>query len=296
MFDFDFHSPVEVLHHELFEQKKCTVYVKRDDLIHPFISGNKWRKLKYTLQRASELHKKHLITFGGAWSNHLLATAAAAAKFGFRVTAYVRGDQVENPNLQLCRLFGMQLVFIDRTAYRDRPYLFKKNHAHDEQAFFIDEGGMSDTALLGCAEIIASLTESYDHLFCACGTGTTIAGLAMGLAQQRLQTQLHGVPVLKGADFLWDHIHHLLADHTVQLTLHTDYHFGGYAKTKPALLDFIADFVPRTGLLIEPVYTGKLFYCLTDLIAKDYFAPKSRILLLHSGGIAGILGQLNKFQ
>jgi len=294
MFDFDFHSPIESLNYKRFTAKRCIVHVKRDDLIHPFISGNKWRKLKYTLENAAQLGKTHLITFGGAWSNHLLASAAAGAKFGFRTTGYVRGESVNNPNLQLCQLFGMQLVFVDRTTYKDKVALYQTYHANDTLSYFIDEGGKAETALLGCAEIIASLSADYDHLICACGTGTTIAGLARGIKQYQRHITLHGIPVLKGGEFIQDLVQQwnpIGAD----VVLHTDYHFGGYAKTKPELLAFIKDFVAETGLLIEPVYTGKLFYGLTDLIENDYFAQNARILVLHTGGINGILGNLDKF-
>lgn len=138
---FDFHSPVEPLDFPLFSDKGLTVHMKRDDQIHPFISGNKWRKLKYILQSARIAGKAHLVTFGGAWSNHLLATACAGAKFGFKTTAFVRGEYVSNPILSLCRLFGMELKFVDRTTYRDKHALFNHYTQGNEQAYFVDEGG-----------------------------------------------------------------------------------------------------------------------------------------------------------
>src|ERR1700748_325530 len=132
-------SPVQKLTDPLFDEKGIEVFIKRDDLIHPLISGNKWRKLKYTLKKASAQNKTHLVTFGGAYSNHLLATAAAAAKFGFKSTGIVRGEDVNNNTLFLCKLHGMNLIFTDRDSYRDKPALFKLHFANDNNAFFIDE-------------------------------------------------------------------------------------------------------------------------------------------------------------
>ncbi|WP_345229850.1 1-aminocyclopropane-1-carboxylate deaminase/D-cysteine desulfhydrase [Olivibacter ginsenosidimutans] len=295
MFHFDFYSPVEVLNYQPFQEQQCMVHVKRDDLIHPFISGNKWRKLKYTLQDAAKMGKSHLVTFGGAWSNHLLATAAAGAKFGFTTTGYVRGESVVNPNLQLCQLFGMQLVFVNRTTYKDKFALYRQYHEEDATTYFIDEGGKASTALEGCAEIIASLDEDYDHLLCACGTGTTLAGLRWGVTKYEKSITLHGVPVLKEGEFIQDTVRQWNPING-EIVLHTNYHFGGYAKTKPELLTFISHFVANTGMLIEPVYTGKLFYALADLIRKDYFAKGSKILVLHTGGLTGVLGTLAKFE
>ncbi|WP_134091713.1 1-aminocyclopropane-1-carboxylate deaminase/D-cysteine desulfhydrase [Olivibacter sp. XZL3] len=294
MFSFNFFSPTERLRYEPFARHHCTVDMKRDDLIHPFISGNKWRKLKYILEHAHKSGRNHLVTFGGAWSNHLLATAAAAATFGFKATGFVRGEPVDNPNLKLCQLFGMQLRYVTRDDYRNKQHLFNSHYGKDERAYFIDEGGASELALQGCAEIIDELDTDYDHIFCACGTGTTLAGLSMGLKQRNSPTKLHGVSVLAGGDFLLKDIKELYsaADNIV---IHTAYHFGGYAKTKPPLIDFVKSFVSATGVLIEPVYTAKTFYALKDLMENNYFEPGARILVVHTGGLTGVLGKLDIF-
>lgn len=294
MFPFNFFSPIERLRYEPFYKKNYTVDIKRDDLIHPFISGNKWRKLKYLLQDAHKNGRNHLVTFGGAWSNHLLATAAAAASFGFKSTGFVRGEPVDNANLKLCQLFGMQLIFVEREAYRNKQHVFDHYFGQDKYAYFINEGGASSLALLGCAEIIDELHTDYDHIFCACGTGTTLAGLSMGLKQRNQQTKLHGVSVLAGGDFLLKDIKKLY-DEADNITIHTSYHFGGYAKTKPPLMDFTKSFVSSTGVLIEPVYTAKTFYALMDLIENNYFQEGARILVLHTGGLIGILGKIDEF-
>src|SRR6201996_6917302 len=165
----DFYSPVHQLQDKLFDEQGLQVFIKRDDLIHPIISGNKWRKLKYLLKEARAEKKTHMVTFGGAYSNHLLATSAAAAKFGFKSTGFVRGEEVNNDTLFLCRLHGMDLIFTDRESYRDKEALFDKHFANDHNTFFIDEGGSSALGAKGCSELIDELNETYDHIICACG-------------------------------------------------------------------------------------------------------------------------------
>src|SRR6202012_1858256 len=207
---------------KLFDEQGISVFIKRDDLIHPLISGNKWRKLKYLLKKAAEQNKTHLVTFGGAFSNHLLATAAAAAKFGFWSTGIVRGEEVENDTLFLCRLHGMQLIFVDRESYRDKLSLFDQYFGDDPSAFFIDEGGASAEGAQGCAELVNELTETYDHIFCACGTGTTAAGIINGLQRYKLKTQFNAVPVFKNGGFIKDEIDRYLISPT-EYALHLDY-------------------------------------------------------------------------
>lgn len=295
MFDFDFHSPEEEILLPFYQEHGIRVFVKRDDLIHPYISGNKWRKLKYPLEQAKREKKTKLVTFGGAWSNHLLATACAGAKFGFKTHGFVRGEAVTNPLLQLCKLFGMELEFVGRAQYQDKESLFDKSFRNVQTAYFIDEGGRGPLAARGCSEIVSELQQSYQHCFCACGTGTTISGLAEGMAKHQPNVVLHGIPVLKGGSFILDQIATLGIQNRDQIRLHLDYHFGGYAKTKPALIEFIRDFTRQTALLIEPVYTGKLFYALHDLILQGQVARGSNVLVVHSGGLTGFLGTLDKF-
>jgi len=290
----DIFSPMQQISNKLFATKGVEVFIKRDDMIHPIISGNKWRKLKYVLQQAQAEGKTHLVTFGGAYSNHLLATAAAAARFGFKSTGIVRGEEVQNDTLFLCSLHGMQLIFTDRDSYRDKPALFAKYFADDNNAFFIDEGGASPEAARGCSELVNELTYTYDQIFCACGTGTTAAGIINGIAQHDLPTHFNAIPVFKNAGFIREEIDKYLTAPS-HYTLHTDYHFGGYGKTTPELIQFIKQFVAETGILIEPVYTGKMLYAVYDLINKDYFKPGSKILAVHSGGIWGLLGMKDKF-
>lgn len=270
------------------------VFVKRDDLIDTYISGNKWRKLKYVLAEVKKTKKTHLITFGGAYSNHLLATAALAARHQLKSTAFVRGEKVANEMLMLCQLFGMTLIFTSREAYKDKKLLFESYFGADENCFFIDEGGASQAGVNGCAEIITELPQHYDHIFCAAGTGTTAAGLLKGINEHNLATTLNVIPVLKGGDFLKEEIAQYETD-VNKLKLHSNYHFGGYAKTTPELIAFIKTFVSHTGILIDPVYTAKMFYAIYDLSAQGYFKKDAKILAIHTGGLFGILGMKTKF-
>lgn len=292
--DFEIFSPVHQIYDKLFDEQGLKVFIKRDDLIHPIISGNKWRKLKYLLQDAQSQEKTHLVTFGGAYSNHLLATAAAASKFGFRSTGFVRGEEVNNDTLFLCRLHGMNLIFVDRESYQDKPVLFQKYFADDPNAYFIGEGGASALGAKGVSEVLNEVTEKYDHIFCACGTGTTAAGIINGIAARNLPTQFHGIPVLKNGEFLQKDINSYL-DTPIEYDLHTDYHFGGYAKTNNELIRFIKRFVSSTGIMIDPVYTGKMLYAIYDLASKKHFRTGDKILAIHTGGIWGLLGMKDRF-
>lgn len=284
--EFPINSPLQTLRHPLLTAKGVELIVKRDDLIHPYISGNKWRKLKYTLLDAQEKSKNHLVTFGGAYSNHLLATACAGHLFGFQTSAFVRGEEHEplNPVLDRCRSFGMQLNYIDRESYRNKGKLFKQHFENDEEAYFIDEGGSSTLAVKGVAELVDELPEPYDFIFTACGTGATLAGIAQGIAQGQLATKAIGIATLKGADFLKNAIHEFIPQLS-NWELLLDFHHGGYAKTTPELLNWMQHFSNTTQLPIEPVYTGKLFYALFALTERDFFPPGSQILAIHTGGI-----------
>nr|WP_295652072.1 pyridoxal-phosphate dependent enzyme [uncultured Mucilaginibacter sp.] len=292
--DLEIFSPVHEVRHPLLDEKGIYLYLKRDDLIHPVISGNKWRKLKYLLKKAREEKRSHLVTFGGAYSNHLIATAAAAAQFGFKATGIVRGEEVMNDHIFLCRLYGMELIFVDRESYRKKAALFAHYFGDDADALFIDEGGASPEGALGCAEIVDELMDNYHHIFCACGTGTTAAGIINGINNNYLETEFHAVPVFKNGGFMANEIDKYVLKPSVY-QLHTDYHFGGYAKATRELISFIKQFVMATGILIEPVYTGKMLHAIFDLAAKNYFQPGNKILAVHTGGLLGLLGMADKF-
>lgn len=285
------YSPLQKINHPLLRN----FYVKRDDLIDPYISGNKWRKLKYLLKQAQTNRKTHLVTFGGAFSNHLVATASAAARANLKSTAFVRGEPVTNEMLLLCKLFGMNLIFTDRESYKDKRLLFDQHFRKQEDALFIDEGGASAEAVQGCAEIITELPEDVDLLFCAAGTGTTAAGLMQGILNQNRQTKLHVVPVLKNGMFIRTEMARYVPVHK-QLVLHTEYHFGGYAKTQPELLEFLHQFSSNYGLLTDPVYTAKMFFAIFDLVAKGLIDSEAKVVALHTGGLLGLLGMKDKLE
>ena len=294
MLQLNFNSPEEEVFYPPFRDFGVKLFFKRDDLIHPFISGNKWRKLKFNLIKAQKDAKTHLVTFGGAYSNHLLATAAAGARFGFKTTAFVRGENMGNEVLSICKVFGMELIFVDRDTYKNKSELYEQHYANNLSTYFIGEGGAGLEAELGCREIISELQNNYDHIFCSVGTGTTVAGIINGVTIQKLNTQVHAVSALKNGLFLRNDIDNLLIK-PIFYTLHTNHHFGGYAKSDPELIDFIKDFSSSTGILIDPVYTAKTLFCIKDLTSMNYFKKDSRILMIHTGGLFGLLGMKEKF-
>ena len=284
------HSPLQQLSHPVLRQ----LWIKRDDLIDPYISGNKWRKLKYILKEAKTSGKSHLVTFGGAYSNHLVATAAAAARANLKSTAFVRGEAVTNEMLLLCKLYGMNLIFVDRTSYKEKNHLYNQHFAEDPESMFIDEGGAGQLALEGCAEIIDELPQDIDHLFCAAGTGTTAAGLLKGLTNNHSKCILHVVPVLKAPNYIGEQIANFTSGSTARLQIHEQYHFGGYAKVNDELITFIQSFIRSTGILIDPVYTAKLFYAIDDLSKQGLMKANSKIVALHTGGLLGMFGMKDK--
>lgn len=288
-------SPVQKINDPLIEAKGLELWVKRDDLIHPLVSGNKWRKLKYLIKKANEEGKTQLVTFGGAYSNHLLATAAAAHHFGLTATGIVRGEKVKNETLKKCLDLGMQLIFVNRDAYRDKKSLFKEYFGQDKTAFFIDEGGASAEGLAGCQELVDELNDTYDAIFCAAGTGTTAAGIYSGIIKKELNTKLHVIPVLKNGEFIGKEIAAYVALDE-RLVLHTNYHLGGYAKTNPELLKFIIHTYEQQQILLDPVYTAKMLWGLYDLIGKNEFIAGSKILWIHTGGLYGLLGMRKQFE
>lgn len=272
----------------------CKVAVLRLDLMHPHIQGNKWFKLRYNLEQARAEGKHTLLTFGGAYSNHLRATAAAGYHCGFRTIGYVRGEESLplNPSLQFTRQMGMELRYLNRGDYRSihqqqdmREWL--QVHFPNENfdtCYILPEGGTNALAVKGCAEIWQYVPETFDYVLCACGTGCTLAGLAIGSPE----TKALGISVLKG-EFLSDAVRELLAatpEYNVgNWEVIEGYHLGGYARTTPELDHFIRDFTRLYQIPIEPVYTGKLFYAAADLLQKKYFADGSKVLVLHTGGV-----------
>lgn len=284
-------SPLTVINDPLFSQHGLQVIIKRDDLLHPVISGNKWRKLKYVLDHALKLGADTIVSMGGAYSNHLHALAYAGKALGLKTRGLVRGEAPTtlNPTLLDLQRWGMQLQFVSRSDYRQlRAY-----QAHDSLPglqtgdYWLTEGGATELALRGVAEIITEIDCPFDVLMTACGTGTTLAGL---IASAPGAAKILGIAALKGGAYLNDEIVKLLPaayHHSENWSLLTDYHHGGFAKTTPQLLDFISMFQHRHGIELEAVYTGKVLFALYDLAEQGYFAPRKRIVLLHTGGLQG---------
>jgi 1-aminocyclopropane-1-carboxylate deaminase len=272
----------------LFAHKQVEVWMKRDDLLHPFVSGNKYRKLKHLAANALQQGKKHLVTFGGAYSNHLVATASAGAALGLKTTAILRGDEkLTNPMLSICQLYGMALKQVSREEYRNKNAAFAKFFNTGDDVYRIEEGGYSALGAKGCEDLIAELTQTYQHIFCAVGTGTTLAGLVNGATDA---TTVNGIVVLKGAEYIKGEIDALLT-RPKSYTLHHNFYYGGYGKFDKEIMGFIRGFARQTGVLLDPVYTAKLMMGLTQLIQQDYFAPGTNILAIHTGGLWGLTSE-----
>lgn len=292
-------SPIQEIQSELLQTKKVRLFLKRDDLIHPSVSGNKWRKLKYNLAAAKELNHGTLLTFGGAFSNHIHAVAAAGKVFDFKTIGIIRGDRIDplNATLQFAEDQGMQLHFITRSAYRKKNTTSFQLTLQEQFGRFysLPEGGTNTLALKGCAEIVTEIKDQLKfppaYIATSCGTGGTIAGIIQGNAAT--PTEILGVSALKG-NFLQGEVKELLGAANVSVStkwsISNDYHFGGYAKFKPDLIEFINDFKKTYQIALDPIYTGKLLYGIFDLIKKDYFKKDTTIVALHTGGLQGIKG------
>lgn len=268
----------------LLTEKKVTVDVLRLDKIHPLISGNKWFKLRYYLEEAKKHRKKTIVTFGGAWSNHVLATAAACKIQQLHSIGIIRGEEaaILSPTLVKAKEMGMHLFFKSREDYTQKkiPETINK-----EEVLFIDEGGFGIKGAEGAATILDFCEkENYTHFCCAVGTGTMLAGLVKSTFAKQ---QITGISVLKNNMTLTANAQSLLTEKANNFQVIHDYHFGGYAKHKPELIDFMNTFYQQTQIPSDFVYTGKLFYAITDLIQTNFFKHGSRLLLIHSGGLQG---------
>jgi 1-aminocyclopropane-1-carboxylate deaminase len=276
--------------------KPIKLWIKRDDLLHPHISGNKYRKLKYNLEAAKEQNYNTLLTFGGAYSNHIAATAAAGKELGFKTIGIIRGDELsvdferavkENPTLKFAKQQGMQFKFVDRTSYRLKHTEEFIDKLKDEFSSFylVPEGGTNQLAVKGCEEILGENESKFDYICSAIGTGGTISGIINSLKPHQ---KVLGFPALKG-DFLQNEIKKYV--HSIDnWELKTNYNFGGFAKINKELVDFINDFKKQTSIQLDPIYTGKMLFGVIDLVKKGYFKEKVKILAIHTGGLQGIEG------
>jgi 1-aminocyclopropane-1-carboxylate deaminase len=286
------HIPLQTVRFGEWEKKDIQVSVLREDLVHPYISGNKGRKLKYNLIDFFDSGKKTMLTFGGAFSNHLIATAAAGREYGFECIGIVRGDEIKNPYLDFMQSCGMKLHFISREDYRNKTdsntqikilesLLLKSVIKNLDDVFIIPEGGANFSAVKGASEIMNEISDDMNYICCACGTGATVTGLSLGL---KTGQQLIAIPVLKAPGFLKSAVESL-GGNIDRMIIKEDYHFGGYAKKDEALMSFCDKFYNETEIRIEPVYTGKLFFAVNDMINSGYFKQGDKINLIHTGGI-----------
>jgi len=285
-------TPVQILDHPVFEEKGVKVMVKRDDLTHPEIQGNKWRKLKYNLQQAELEEKKTLITLGGGFSNHIAATAAAGKYFQFNTIGIIRGDELdEKMNLTLVKAanYGMKLYFVDRETYRKLSENPESLLAYATDAYVLPEGGTNAYALKGCKEILNGIDEDYDQVAVSIGTGGTFAGILDSLHGEK---KLLGFSALKG-NWIEKSIHDLLQINGINYTnfdVLSEDKFGGYGRFNQELIQFILEFNQQFAILLDPIYTAKLFYSVWDMIKNEQIARGTRLLIIHTGGLQGISG------
>lgn len=284
------------------ENSGVELYIKREDQIHPYISGNKYRKLKYNIFEAEKLNYKSLLTFGGAYSNHISAVAYVGKEFGFQTIGIIRGEELgydlsktlaTNPTLAQAAKDGMQFKFVSRSDYKNKTSSDFKAKLVEKfgRCYVIPEGGTNKFAVKGCTEILTKFDHKFDVVCTSVGTGGTIAGIINSLENHQ---KAIGFSALKG-DFLLQEIKPYTIPNK-NWSLNLDYHFGGYAKISKELIDFINRFKEETQIPLDPVYTGKMVYGIVDLICNGYFKKGTKILAIHTGGLQGIAGMNSKLK
>ncbi len=285
------HTENQKVNLPILEEKKVSLFIKREDKIHPLISGNKYRKLKYNIKKAKIAQYQTLLTFGGAFSNHILATASAAHENGLKSVGIIRGEELafkwkDNPTLLKATALGMKLKFVSRSNYRNKHSVDFIEQLKAEYGYFylLPEGGTNDLAIRGCEEILISEDEAFNFVCCSVGTGGTIAGIINSISSEQ---RVLGFPALKG-DFLKEDIRKFATN--AQWNLQLDYHFGGYGKVSAELINFINDFKKETQIPLDPIYTGKMMFGILDMVKKDKFERDDKILAIHTGGLQGIEG------
>lgn len=283
----------------ILREKGVRLSMRRLDMVHPLVSGNKFFKLKYNIAEAKMQGKSLFLTFGGAFSNHIHSVAAAGKILGFKTIGVIRGEEAFplNPTLKFATEAGMRLHYVDRETYRNKNQedFLEELKKQFGDFFLIPEGGTNAYAIRGTQEILNAGDAHFSHIAVAVGTGGTFAGLASSLHSNQ---SLLGFSSLKG-DFIHEEINSLLERYQIQAqgetTILDQYHFGGYAKHKPELLDFMMDFFEQTGIPLDPVYTGKMMFGLFDQVKNNAYAQGSHILAMHTGGLQGIFGFNERF-
>lgn len=290
-------SPVSHIQLPLLKDKQVELFIKRDELIHPVIQGNKWRKLKYNLLQALKEQQSTLLSFGGAYSNHLHALAAAGNLLGIKTIGIIRGEATHplNPCLQDMQNWGMQLEFIKRIDYREKTSDKFINHLKDKfgRFYLIPEGGNNPQGFKGCAELLDELQDNYNIICCEVGSGTMLSSLIT--YNKNAAIEFLGFSIMKNKSLEKDiekNLHNSPLNHliTTPWKINHDYHFNGYARTSKELNQFINDFKLEHNIQLEPVYSGKMLYGILELAAKNYFKPGTKILAIHGGGLQGLRG------
>jgi 1-aminocyclopropane-1-carboxylate deaminase len=295
-------SPVQRINHTVFRQAEVDVFLKRDDLIHPAISGNKWRKLKYNLEAIKDQKLEGFITFGGAYSNHLAAAAYAGKQADIDMIALVRGeiDDMQNPTLNFVKACGMQLQALSRAAYKskaDADFLMQLQAQYPKH-LIIPEGGANLFGVRGCIEILEETDFTPEIVVAPLGSATTFTGLVLSA---KPQSELWGFPAVKGGAYLRNTVNNFITKAketglvpatfpSPKWQLITSYHFGGFAKTTPAFIHFLNAFYAETGIPLDPIYSGKMMYGLLEEIKAGRIKPGGTVLVLHTGGLQGISG------
>jgi 1-aminocyclopropane-1-carboxylate deaminase len=282
----------------LLKEAEVQVFIQREDLVFPLVPGNKWRKLKYNLLKARADNQDTLLTFGGPYSNHIAATAAAGKMYGFKTIGIIRGEEHLdlNPTLKKAQEEGMQIHYLDRSAYRNKqdPEFIQNLKQRYGSFYLIPEGGANLEGVKGCTEILKDTSIDYDIVCCPVGTGATLAGIVLGLPKDK---KVIGFSSLKGSDFLTNDVNKYLNAFEKETrqdinnwSVNQEYHFGGYAKHTHELHAFIEHFAILHSIPLDFVYTGKMLYGIYDLLKKRSFAKGCKILVIHTGGIQGNAG------
>ncbi|GAB1446536.1 pyridoxal-phosphate dependent enzyme [Flammeovirgaceae bacterium] len=285
-------TPIIQIKNQLLEERGVELLIKREDLNHPYVSGNKWWKLKYNLEEAINQGHNTLLTFGGAYSNHIYATAAAAHESGLKSIGIIRGEETMplNATLSFVKRIGMKLHYMSREIYRtkDDPNFNQKLIDQFGKFYLIPEGGTNVFAIKGCEEWadILNNESDFDYLCLPVGTGGTIAGMINVLNNKKII----GFSSLRGGAFLEDETRRRVNHKRDNWRIETEYHFGGYGKVKKELVDFIFEFERTYQIPLDPVYTAKMMYGIFELIKAGRFKHQSKILALHTGGLQGRAG------
>ncbi len=283
-------TPIIELKSSQLAQFGLRLLIKCEYLNHSFVSGNKWWKLKYNLEEAAQLKQHTLLTFGGAYSNHIYATAAAAKELGFKSIGIIRGEETLplNKTLAFAGSCGMKLKYVSREEYRDKAEESFIQTLHDQfgDFYLIPEGGTNELAIKGMTEFGEALINevNFDYLCLPIGTGGTLAGIVRGMDGRK---KVAGFSALKGGGFLVDDVRKWTSDTFNNWNIIEDYHFGGYAKTTSELNNFMKEFETQHQLPLDQVYTAKMMFGIFDLIQKGFFKRGSTVLAIHTGGLQG---------